>query len=620
MLAAGTFAVGAMMVGYGAAALGLSRAVSLRPDAAAPLALAATAVPLVWAAVAGRLAYARFSDGRRGAAALGARTLLLHLPRERMLRNVVEEVAVAAALPAPALFVLDEQPGINALALGHTPRDGALVFTDQAVQTLSRDALQAVAAHEMAHLAAGDTRLNGLLAGFATGLEAPLRAVFRETRTVLEHGPTPAGVTMSRALVGINAPLTLALLLLIAGAVLGLLVSPWMFAAVALGLPGLLVLGLAGALLARLLAAAVARQREHHADALALQLTRHPDGLADAVRAVAGAPLSGLILSPHRAALRHFFFSRPTLPSPVWGDALSAHPSLPSRLDRLGRARQRHTFADDESAGFIAPAQATLRDSSAYSHIFARADAAPAVLAAQTLAALPEQLVEAAHAPFDAAVLVAALAGAPPASESESVWTAAAVTLPPPLQLPLLEIALPALRELPPAARARLLRTVSAAVHADGHVSPWEHAVLAALRYGLGTPPRTRTLAPDAFVHALDVLLCHLAHTEPGPDLPALARGRAVLQRAGLPVPDAPCSALDAASFGPAAFDQALDQLAAASPQQQKLALAAADAAIHADGRVTDSERHLTCALALALGQPLPGWALDHRPARETAA
>jgi Zn-dependent protease with chaperone function len=610
VLVGGALALLLLSVCYGLTTLGVARLAALgRPADLLPFAMTAAAVPVLCALVAGLIAHRRFADGPRGAEVLGARPLSADRPDERVLRNVVEEIAVAAALPAPALFVWDDQPGVNALALGHTPRDGALVFTDQAVGTLSRDALQALAAHEMAHLAAGDTQLNGLLAAVVAGLEAPLRTIWRGTKEVLEDrgaSVSDADPAFRGTGAGVDSPvsLTFVLLLVIIFGVPVLIGSPWLFTALAAGAFGFLLLGTMGWLLARLLAISVARQREHHADALALQLTRHPDGLADAIQAVAEAPLRGLILSRHREAVRHFFFGRPDIPSPAWGDALSAHPAMEARLDRIRRApRPEPAPAPPSPEAPIAPPPAP--DPAPTPSV------RPTALAAETLAALPPDLLDAAHAPTDAAALLLALATSAPAPLP---FLSDAQALDRPRRLALVEVALPALRQLPGAERARLIRSVSAAVHADGHVSPWEHAMLAVLRYGLGTPPRRRRLPDAALGSALWTLLCRIAQGDGVASDAALSRGRAIFRRASLAVPDGSGSAPDAGTF-----DEALDRLATALPEQQRLALEMTDAAVHADGRVTEDEGDLTCALALALGQPLPGWATGTAAAPQTA-
>ena len=79
---------------------------------------------------------------------------------ERRLVNVVDEMAIASGLPAPPLFVLTREPGINAFTAGHSPGSAVVVVTRGALERLSRDELQAVVAHEFSHILNGDVRLN----------------------------------------------------------------------------------------------------------------------------------------------------------------------------------------------------------------------------------------------------------------------------------------------------------------------------------------------------------------------------------------------------------------------------------------------------------------------------
>ena len=81
-------------------------------------------------------------------------------PAELRLQHVIEEMAIASGLPAPSVYVLDGQPAINAFAAGHSTEDGAVAVTAGALETLDRDELQAVVAHEMSHLLNGDARIN----------------------------------------------------------------------------------------------------------------------------------------------------------------------------------------------------------------------------------------------------------------------------------------------------------------------------------------------------------------------------------------------------------------------------------------------------------------------------
>ena len=88
---------------------------------------------------------------------------------ERRLLNVVEEMAIASGIPAPEVYVLDREPGINAFAAGNTTSDAVIGVTQGTLQLLRRDELQGVIAHEFSHILNGDSRINlraiGLLHG-----------------------------------------------------------------------------------------------------------------------------------------------------------------------------------------------------------------------------------------------------------------------------------------------------------------------------------------------------------------------------------------------------------------------------------------------------------------------
>lgn len=81
-------------------------------------------------------------------------------PDERKLSNVVEEMAIAAGVPVPKIYVLPDEQGINAFAAGHTPEDAAIGVTRGCMTLLNRDELQGVIGHEFSHILNGDMRLN----------------------------------------------------------------------------------------------------------------------------------------------------------------------------------------------------------------------------------------------------------------------------------------------------------------------------------------------------------------------------------------------------------------------------------------------------------------------------
>jgi len=89
---------------------------------------------------------------------------------ERKLLNVVEEMAIASGVPTPQVYVMDGEAGINAFAAGHSASDAAISVTHGAMTLLKRDELQGVIAHEYSHLLNGDMKLNLRLMGLIFGI------------------------------------------------------------------------------------------------------------------------------------------------------------------------------------------------------------------------------------------------------------------------------------------------------------------------------------------------------------------------------------------------------------------------------------------------------------------
>ncbi|TAH46618.1 MAG: peptidase M48 Ste24p, partial [Gammaproteobacteria bacterium] len=120
----------------------------------------------------------RISSLRRGGAVIARQlggTSVPATPREfayQRLRNVVEEIAIASGVPVPEIFVLEDETAINAFAAGYTPADAAITVTRGCLDTLTREELQGVIAHEFSHVLNGDMRLNIRLMGVAFGILA----------------------------------------------------------------------------------------------------------------------------------------------------------------------------------------------------------------------------------------------------------------------------------------------------------------------------------------------------------------------------------------------------------------------------------------------------------------
>lgn len=218
-------------------------------------------------------------------------------PDERKLRNVVEEMAIAAGVPVPKIYVLPDEQGINAFAAGHTPEDAAIGVTRGCMSLLSRDELQGVIGHEFSHILNGDMRLNLRIMGIIFGIVC-LSVIGR----VLIYSRGGRGRQGG---------------------------APLMF----LGL-ALIVIGGIGLLFGRLIQAALSRQREFLADASSVQFTRNPAGLSGALQKIGGA--GSRIGSPHAGEASHLFFGN-GLAKPLLG-AFATHPPLDERIRAIDPA------------------------------------------------------------------------------------------------------------------------------------------------------------------------------------------------------------------------------------------------------------------------------------------
>ena len=234
--------------------------------------------------------------GWQVAKALGGRRLSAtsHEPMEKRACNVVEEMAIASGMPVPALYLLDNEEGINGFAAGMGSCDSVIAITNGALQALNRDELQALIAHEFSHIRNGDIRLNMYLAAGLGGLLFIANLVNMLDKRIHTHsGENREGILASSC----N------------------------------------LLGYGGVLFSELLKAAVNRRREILADASAVQFTRHPLALANALKKVAGHPYASLILHPAANQYSHLFFSQGQNRS--FSGPLASHPQLRERIQAL---------------------------------------------------------------------------------------------------------------------------------------------------------------------------------------------------------------------------------------------------------------------------------------------
>ncbi|HET9818231.1 MAG TPA: M48 family metallopeptidase [Rhodanobacteraceae bacterium] len=565
-------------------------------------------------------------------------------PKWRRLRNVIEEVAIASGVPVPDIYVMQNEPGINAFAAGYTPNDAAVCVTQGCLDKLNRDELQGVIAHEFSHVLNGDMRLNIRLIGLLFGIMA-IGVIGRFLLWGGYFGGSGGGSSRRRG--GGN---------------------------VALAGLALLVVGAIGLFFGRLIQAAVARARESLADASAVQFTRQTSGIAGALKKIAVFEEGSALQAAGRDEVRHMLF----------GDAeqrswFATHPPIveriralepgfdPKELDAYVKqwlasggdpdsielraephpweksAREFAAAAGDGSAplpgfppqvGGSGPKHAALPAQDLVSAITAAGvvaqvgspDTDDYHAATNLHAGIPGTLAAAARDPRGAiAVLLALAISKHPDLQARQLQTVAQSfdaasadaarglvaqmgDLHPMLRLPLAQLAFPALKRRPRPEVDRFVKTLDSLIHADGRVDLDEFClgklvqsqVVAALDPSANFKAGTRKLADSQDeLRDLAALLAHFGNDD---DDSARRAFQAAMQEA-LPGASIMYALPDDWQAG---LDHALDALARLTPEGKQLVVRALTRAIAADGKVAVAESELLRVVCAELGCPLP--------------
>jgi Zn-dependent protease with chaperone function len=541
------------------------------------------------------------------------------VPSEQQLLNVVQEMAIASGAPTPPVYLLDNEAGINAFAAGFTPSDAVIGVTRGAADAFTRDELQGVIAHEFSHILNGDMRLNIRLIGLLHGiLIIGILGYF-----VLRMAAFSGGGRRSSRQEGSPLPL------------------------MALG-AGLMAVGLFGMLFGNLIKAAVSRQREFLADASAVQFTRQPAGIADALKRIGGAMTGSGIQSPNAPEASHMFFGRAT--SGLSG-LFSTHPPLADRIRRIdpswdgalpegppaGGAQPSVAGAAAFAGGAVSAASAVSAGSAApagvptVDQVGQPAGEAHLQYAARLVKNLPAPLVSASHEPYGARALVYALLldheavprqrqlahlkeAADPGVYEETLRLMPLVEqLDMRARLPLLDMSLPALRSLIPAQYGLFKQNVAALVQADNQIDLFEWSLHRILLHDLEShfvkrrPPRVRHRTLVSVRDHCELLLSMLAYAGHR-DLESARHGFEQAKRV-LGLPDVRLRSTDDLRF--TALDAALAAVEESAPKVKRQLLRAAVACIAADRTVTATEAELLRAMSASLGCPMPPLLLD---------
>jgi Zn-dependent protease with chaperone function len=426
-------------------------------------------------------------------------------PLRRQLINVVEETAIAAGVPVPQVYVLESEGGINAFAAGYSTSDAAIAVTRGTLETLTRDELQGVIAHEFSHILNGDMRLNMRLIGVSFGI----LVIALTGRMILR------GLAHSRGSSGRNEGQVLLL-----GMALGLM---------------LVAIGYIGVLFTRLIKAAVSRHREFLADASAVQFTRNPHGIAGALKKIAVSPLRATLANTESEEIGHMLIAER---SGLFDALFASHPPIlerirtiepsfdPAELERIRLAPMTSGApAPPPAAPLSHSAQLALLPLSVIATI-GNPGTAQLTVAAQRRDEIPRALREAAHSPQDSLAVVLAVVlsqealtrerqiahlhsrikMAPDSLTRLEALASHGAHLEPAQRLPLLEIAFPALRQRPPEQLRALVVLVDELLRLDGQVSVLDYALGRLLRVQLTealSPPARRPRRSALKLHAL---------------------------------------------------------------------------------------------------------------------
>ena len=520
-------------------------------------------------------------------------------PRLRRLRNVVEEIAIASGVPVPQIYVLEHEAGINAFAAGYAPADAAVTVTRGALEKLNRDELQGVIAHEFSHVLNGDMRLNIRLMGLIFGLLV-IHVIGRE---IVANSPRSGKRSGSVVVLGF----------------------------------GLMAVGGIGLLCGRLIKAQLSRQREYLADASAVQFTRQTQGIAGALKKIAGISSGSKLEAKQGEEVSHMLFG-----DGVGYSALFAtHPPVLERIQRMepqfklsaiqAQAAQWNDpgYASDPGdegpVKFLTAASRGITPAAVISQV-GHPGADDYRYAEMLSGTIPQDLRAAAHSDTEAPALLLALLmdGDEDLAQQQRLLIAAVrgehevakvslllqhcANLHAALRLPLAALAFPSLRQRPAAELVALQKLIAALVQADGRIAAFEFVLARMLAVQLGdwlapaghaVEGRRRLAELEDDAALLLSVIADAGHVGGSEARRAFAAGWSQLWPQSSRQPALPAD-------WPQALDAALTRLDQLMPLAKQMLIEALVKTLAHDGRVTVGEAELLRVTCASLHCPLP--------------
>ncbi len=454
------------------------------------------------------------AGGKVVAESLGGKQLAPNTrdPKERRLLNVVEEMAIASGIATPPVYLLPQEAGINAFAAGQTPADAVIGVTQGTIDQLNRDQLQGVIGHEFSHILNGDMRLNIRLIAVLDGL-----LFIGQTGQTLLRGLGPNRYLRGRAHknIGIRSGFD------------------------TLGI-GLVLIGWIGTLLASTIKAAVCRKREFLADASAVQFTRNRQGISDALKIIGGYQGGMQVRHPYSGEVSHLFFGQAVN---RMQSLFATHPSLETRILRIepkwdGQFIWRKTVIQkaETKEKEAKPSPQKLWGALAAARALRTPNMGKTLTdMPEVLAALPISLRDQAHDPSGARAVVLALLFDQNSDIRVTQWLKVEDQAPDllpliqlllpdvckltnGLRLPLIQITLPALKNMSAKQYDAFKQVMMASIMADKKVDLFEWALYQLVSHHLDTefkekpPSRNQYKKLQAIASEYQLVLSMLAH------------------------------------------------------------------------------------------------------------
>ena len=518
-------------------------------------------------------------------------------PLEQRAANIVQEMALAANMPVPSLFVLDEEPGINAFAAGTSPANAVVAVTRGAMTSLNRDQLQGVIGHEFSHILNGDMRLSIRLAAMLRGI-----TFIGDVGSILLHSASHRRRYRSNKKDDGR------------GAVL------------AIGL-GLYLIGLLGGLMAGLIKSAISKQKEYLADASAVQFTRNPEGIGDALKIIGGYGAGTFVETARAEEMSHLFFGQ--VRQRLWS-GFATHPPIEKRIERIDPQW------DGQFMTIAAPQPASLQDAKDDMGDLAAVAAIGATLAvagssqadaSEGVGGRDEDklLLRETKDSLGAMALVLGMVWDPQHEQTQwhalsevnikglteitQRWSKTLRERSAAQRLHLLELCLPTLRGISVLQYQTFRELLLTWISADGKTDLSEWCLFQMVRHTLDAtlldtrPARPRHKSLTAVTRELATALGTLAHLTEENTEHAFNRGRNLLELP-LTLPETP--SLTVTEFG-----KAVDTLAGCYPLLKVRALKAMAAVAADDGEISDLEITLVKAMAVVMDCPVPDVMLE---------